>query len=499
MTTPLLEVCHLSKSYGATRALADVSLTVRAGEIHGIVGENGAGKSTLINILSGVIKPDLGEISFAGEILRLESPQAARRQGIGTVYQELSLSELLSVAENTFAAHIPSRFGFIDSRELRRRTEAIFETLGLSLDPDQPVGTLPLSSRQLVEIAKALSLEAKLLLLDEPTSALNANEKEALFRLIRRLRAKGMAIIYISHHLHEVSALADRITVLRDGRVVATHRTSAVTADTLVRQMVGRAVERGGQYMTAAIGAPFLEVRGLAVPNAFSDVSFTIHRSEIIGVAGLLGSGRSSLAACLAGLGLPTRGEIVLDGQAVTLPSLRKAMALGIGYIPAERKSEGLFLELTVADNIVAACLEKFSRLGIFDTRRHEETASRHIKALNIRSAGPQARCGALSGGNQQKVLLAKWLERAPRLLILQEPTMGVDVAAKSDIHAKLHRLASEGTAIFLVSSDLPEILGLCHRILVMHRGRLTACLTPATTSEEEIMARASGLTELAA
>jgi ABC-type sugar transport system ATPase subunit len=499
MTGPLLELRNLSKAYGATQALDDVSLTARSGEIHALIGENGAGKSTLINVVSGVVRPDRGEIGLAGALVRMESPQAAHRLGIGTVHQELSLSELLSVAENIFAARLPSRYGFVDSRELRRRAKAIFDSLELSLDPDQKVGTLPVSSRQLVEIAKALSLDARLLLLDEPTSALNANEKEALFRLIRQLRARGIGIIYISHHLHEVTALADRITVLRDGRVVATHQASSVTPEILVKQMVGRAIERSSRYAATALGKPVLEVRDLSANNAFSDVSLTINAGEIVGLAGLLGAGRGALAASLAGLEPPSDGDLLFDGRKLALTNLRQAMALGIGYIPAERKTEGLFLDLSLADNIVAACLNRFSRFGIFDRRRQHETAARHIQALNIRSEGPQTRCGALSGGNQQKVLLAKWLERRPRLLILQEPTKGVDIAAKSDIHGKLRSLAAQGAAIFFVSSDLPEILSLSHRILVMHRGRITASLRPEETSEEEIMSCASGLMERAA
>lgn len=499
MRRPLLAIQSLSKAYGATQALADVSLSVHAGEIHALVGENGAGKSTLINVLSGVVRPDSGEIYLADAPLRLDSPEAAQRLGISTVHQELSLSELLSVAENMFAARIPSRFGLVDSRELRRRTQAVFKTLGLSLDPDEPVGSLPVSSRQLVEIAKALSLDARLLLLDEPTSALNANEKDALFRLIRRLRAGGIGIIYISHHLHEVTALADRITVLRDGYVVATHEASSVTPEVLVRQMVGRAINRRGPSADPSIGKVFMQARSLSVANAFSNISLTIRAGEIIGLTGLLGAGRGALAECLAGIESLSQGEILIEGRNIALTGLRQAMALGIGYIPAERKTEGLFLELNLADNLVAACLDRFSRFGIFDKRRQQETAERHIKALNIRAQGPQTICGALSGGNQQKVLLAKWLERRPRLLILQEPTKGVDIAAKSDIHQKLQSLAAQGTAIFFVSSDLPELLGLSHRILVMHGGGITATLDPKETTEEEIMGYASGLGEKAA
>jgi ribose transport system ATP-binding protein len=498
MRRPLLAIQNLSKAYGATQALADVSLSVHAGEIHALVGENGAGKSTLINVLSGVVRPDAGEIFLAGAPLHLNSPEAAQRLGISTVHQELSLSELLSVAENMFAARIPSRFGLVDSRELRRRAQAIFETLGLSLDADEQVGSLPVSSRQLVEIAKSLSLDARLLLLDEPTSALNANEKDALFRLIRRLRASGIGIIYISHHLHEVTALADRITVLRDGHVVATHEASSVTPEVLVRQMVGRAIDRSA-HADPRLGEVFMQVRSLSVPNAFSNISLTIRAGEIIGVAGLLGAGRGALAASLAGIEPLSRGEILIEGRKIALTGLRRAMALGIGYIPAERKTEGLFLELNLADNLVSACLDRFSRLGIFDKRRQRETAARHIRTLNIRAEGPQTICGALSGGNQQKVLLAKWLERRPRLLILQEPTKGVDIAAKRDIHQKLHSLAAQGTAIFFVSSDLPEILGLSHRILVMHGGGITATLDPKATTEAEIMGYASGLAEKAA
>jgi ABC-type sugar transport system ATPase subunit len=499
MTAPLLDVRGVSKAFGATQALSDVSLAISSGEIHAIVGENGAGKSTLVNVLSGVLRPDGGTVELAGTDGRFDSPQAAQRLGIGTVHQELSLSELLSVEENIFAGRAPSRHGLIDWSELRGRALTIFERLELTLDPGRPVATLPVSSRQLVEIAKALSLDARLLLLDEPTTALNINEKEVLFRLLRRLRDRGIGIIYISHHLHEVMALADRITVMRDGRVVATHEASAVTVETLVKEMVGRVIDRSMAAARPEIGPPCLEVRELTVPDVLAGVSFTLHHGEILGIAGLLGSGRSELAACLAGLTAVDRGSILVDGSPAELTSLRHAMALGIGFLPPERKSDGLFLDLSVTDNIAAASLTRFSRFGVFNSARATAAATQHINGLKVHCDGPQARCGALSGGNQQKVLLAKWLERSPRVLIVQEPTKGVDIAAKDEIHRRLRQLAAEGMAIVFISSDLPEILTLSHRVLVMHRGRVAANLATQSTSEEEIIAHASGIARAAA
>jgi ABC-type sugar transport system ATPase subunit len=499
MTTPLLEIRNISKAYGATQALDNVSLAVYAGEVHAVVGENGAGKSTLINVVSGVVRPDVGEIRFAGRVARIDSPNTAQQLGIGTVHQELSLAELLTVAENIFAARLPSQHGFIDWKNLKVKTRAIFESLELSLDPEKKVGDLPISSRQLVEIAKALSLDAKLLLLDEPTSALSANERDALFRLIRRLRAKGIGIIYISHHLSEIISLADRITVLRDGAAVATHEAGSATPESLVKDMVGRLIASTSASKARRISKPLLETRSITSPGAFSDVSFTIHSGEIIGLAGLLGSGRSALASCLAGLRPQSKGDIFLSGERVQLTSLRQAMELGIGYIPADRKTEGLFLEMSVGDNISSASLEKFSdAVGLFDKHKRDATSHRYIQSLSIRCNGPRTRCGTLSGGNQQKVLLAKWFETRPRLLILDEPTKGVDVAAKSDIHSWLQKLAANGTAILLVTSDLPEVLALSHRILVMHREHIATSLMPDATSEQEIIAFASGLRELA-
>src|SRR5215210_1722509 len=319
MKAPIIEIRNTSKAYGPTHALREVSLTVLPGEIHAIVGENGAGKSTLINIISGVIKPDDGEISFEGSAQRIDSPQAAQRLGIATVHQELSLADLLSVAENIFAGRLPSRRGFVDRKALMAGAEAVLSSLGLSLDSSQRVGSLPLGSRQLVEIAKALSLDARLLLLDEPTSALDAHEKDTLFDLIRRLRSKGMGIIYISHHLNEITSLADRITVLRDGRVVAVHQAGAITADILVHEMVGRALTPSADLGLRHIGKPILEVRNLSQPGAFSAVSLTIHSGEIISLVGLLGSGRSALASCLAGLLAPRHGAILIDSQSVDL------------------------------------------------------------------------------------------------------------------------------------------------------------------------------------
>jgi ABC-type sugar transport system ATPase subunit len=499
MSTPLLETKGLSKAFGATRALDNVSLCVLRGEVHAVVGENGAGKSTLINVISGVIAPDRGEIRFSGEIVTFDGPQAAQKLGISTVHQELSLAELLTVSENIFAARLPSRFGLIEWKVLQEKTDTILRSLNISLDPGARVSDLPISSRQIVEIAKALSLDAKLFLFDEPTSALDSVEKEALFRVIRRLRAGGIGIIYISHHLNEVMSLADRISVLRDGCMVATHETTSVTPEQLVTEMVGRLISSDSSREARKPGLPILQTRGLTHADAFFDISLTIHAGEIIGLAGLMGSGRSILAACLVGIFPTVSGEVLVNGRAVKLLTLRQAMDIGIGYLPSDRKSEGLFLGLSLSENIVVASLRKYSVRGLFDVKKQRRAARGYIKMLNINARDSAQQCDALSGGNQQKVLLARWLETAPQLLILQEPTKGVDIAAKREIHRQLEKLAATGSAILFVSSELPELLSLSHRILVMHQGRIAADLAPEQTNEEEITAFASGLRGMAA
>lgn len=491
---PALDVVGISKSWGATKALTRVDFSLGAGEVLAVVGENGAGKSTLLGILSGVTQPDEGEIRRSGETVRFGSPHAAQQCGIRTVFQELSLAKNLSVMENIFAGRLPSRFGFVDRAALRVRSSSLFTSLGLAIDPSAIVGELPLSSQQIVEIAKAVSLETRVLLLDEPTSALNADEKAALFALVRSLKAAGTAIIYISHHLEEVMGLADRILVLRDGNAVCVVERPDVEVGDLVRAMTGRAIAGADAARKLPEAETLLEVASLDDGELVRDVSFSVRKGEILALAGLMGSGRSALAEIIVGLRPVARGRMTLGAVTIAPRSLSAAKRLGIGYIPPERKTQGLFLDMPVAANISAATLWRSSRFGVLDGAKAGSVAKDYISRLAIKAGGVDVHCRSLSGGNQQKVLLAKWLEVGPSLLVVEEPTKGVDVGAKQDIHRELLALAASGAGILMVSSDLPEILSLAHRVLVMHQGRIVADLDCCETSEHEIVALASGL-----
>jgi ABC-type sugar transport system ATPase subunit len=499
MIMPLFEIRNVSKAYGATQALDAVSLQIVPGEVHAIVGENGAGKSTLINILSGIVAPDDGELLLERRPVVLATPQEAQRAGIATVHQELSLVDHLSVAENIFASRVPARFGLVQWRRLARDAKAVLGSLGVEMDESARTGDLPVGARQLVEIAKALSLNARLMLFDEPTSALGAHEKEALFDLLGRLKTSGIAVIYITHHLQEVMRIADRVTVLRDGKVVAMRAADSFTPELLVRDMVGRDITPAQSACVELGVTPSLRLEGLSLDGQYSNVSFLLRRGEIVALAGLMGSGRNALAGTLAGLLEPDSGRIYWEGKPLEVRSLREAMRAGIAYVPGERKTEGLFLELSTGENVIAASLPRVTKFGLFNKAAADETTEAYIRSLHIKARGADEKCAALSGGNQQKVLLAKWLETRPRLLIVDEPTKGVDIAAKAEIHQVLRNLADSGASILIVSSDLPEMLTLAHRVLVMHGGRIVADLLARATSEGEITAFASGLMKEAA
>jgi ribose transport system ATP-binding protein len=496
---PILELRAVSKTYGSTTAARDVSFTLFAGEVHALVGENGAGKSTLLNILSGVVRSDLGEILVDGQKRHLLSPRDAQGLGISTVFQELSLASELSVEGNIFAGRLPSRFGLVVTRELTAQTNALFDSLGINIDARSSIGDLPVSSRQIVEIAKAVSLNAHILLLDEPTSALNADEKAALFRLVARLKSGGVGIIYISHHLDEVLTLADRVTVLRDGAVVSTRSCAQTTLDSLVRDMVGRTLDAGLGVDSHKIGETILDVDAVSLDNRARDISMTVKAGEIVAIAGLLGSGSSLLASMLAGLRKPSSGTISVAGRPLYARGMRSVAALGVAYVPPERKSDGLFLDLSISNNMGVTTLRSRSRFGLVDETSLARTVSKWIEQLSIKVSDASRPCRSLSGGNQQKVLLAKWLETTPRLLVVEEPTKGVDISAKRDIHRALRQLASTGVGILLISSDLPEILSLSHRVLIMRQGRMVADLATDETTEQAIVARASGLSGMAA
>jgi ABC-type sugar transport system ATPase subunit len=462
--------------------------------VHALVGENGAGKTTLLNVLSGVVQPDAGEIRLEGRQVSMSSPRQAQTLGIATVFQELSLTGAVSIGENIFAGRAPSRFGAIDWPLLRRNADALLAELGLSLDVRTPLAEAPVSLRQMVEIAKALSQNARILLLDEPTAAFSPAEAERLFSVVRRLAGRELGIVYVSHHLSEVLRIADRITVLRDGRVVARRRPTETDQDGLVRDMVGRELAGWSRTRGRHEGKVLLAARGISRHGEFRDVNLTLRAGEIVGIAGLIGSFRGAVGRTLCGILAPTSGEIALRGTAVRWRGLAQAIRQRVAYVPEDRKADGLFQDLSVTENIVAASLSRMARHGLYLRKRSEQAARSGIAALGIKAADPEAAVRGLSGGNQQRTLLARWLETQPDILIVDEPTRGVDVAAKRDIHALLSRLADSGVGIVVISSDLMELMALADRILVMHGGRIAGELDAAEASEERIVALASGL-----
>jgi ABC-type sugar transport system ATPase subunit len=500
--TPILEARHIDKRFPGVHALDDVSLSVAAGEVLALVGENGAGKSTLMKILAGAIQPDAGEIAIDGRPVAITSPRDAQDLGIGIIYQELSLVEALSVAENVFLGDLPQRAGLpgrVDWPRLRRRTTEILERVGVHVRPETPVGRLSVAQKQMVEIARALARNVRVLILDEPTSSLAAQETATLFDIIGRLRARGVGVIYISHRLEEIFAIAQRVTVLRDGRLVGTIPIAEATHERLVRMMVGRDLSHLFVQAREASNSVRLEARGLRRAGVLHDVSFQVRPGEVVGLAGLVGSGRTELARGVFGADPLDAGEILLDGRAVTIRSPRDAVRLGIGLVPEDRKLQALILGMAVRENLTLPILD---RLGspVFPSRARERaTVRRFIDGLRIRTPSMEQRVGALSGGNQQKVVIARWLATNPKVLILDEPTRGIDVGAKAEVHALIARLAEDGVAILMISSELPEILGMSHRVLVMREGRIVADLPRAEADEERIMAAATGQAVLVA
>lgn len=495
---PLLEIQEVSKSFAGTQALSRVSLTLAAGEVHALVGENGAGKSTLVNIIAGVLRPDEGAIRIGGEVISNENPRRAQALGIGMVFQELSLVESLTVAENVFANRAPARLGLTDWRRLNERTRGILALLGLAVEPTAMVADLPVGKRQLVEIAKALSLDVRILILDEPTSALAPDEVESLFTVIRRLRAQGIGVIYITHRMAELLAIADRVTVLRDGHVITSRATAECDTNAIIRAMVGRDLEAVSVRSSAGVGAPLLEARGLSRAGSFDSIDLTLHAGEIVGLAGLMGARRSDLGRTLVGALRQTGGQIRLNGNSVRLNDVGAAMRNGIAYVTDDRKADGLFLDMSIAGNVIATTLRRFSRFGLINTRAATRAAQQRMAALRIKAPDSQQLVARLSGGNQQKVMLAKGLEAGPRIFIIDEPTKGVDIGAKREIHQILRGLADAGAALLVISSDLPELLQLCDRILVMREGRLVGELDREAATEETVMTIAAGLHRVA-
>jgi ribose transport system ATP-binding protein len=488
--TPLLAMQGIAKRYPGVIALDGVDLMVARGEVHILLGENGAGKSTLMKILAGAIQRDAGEIRIDGENVDLSDPRAAQRAGVSIIYQEFNLVPHLTVAENIYLGREPSGMlpGMIDRAAMVRDASRQLSSLGTDIDPQSRVTDLGVAEQQMVEVAKALSIEAKILIMDEPTSALTDKEIERLFTVIRALRARGVAVIYISHRMEELFQIGDRVTVMRDGRQVRTREIGAITMDELVHLMVGRTLTEQFPARTSALGEEALRVEGLCRRGVLHDISFTLRRGEVVGLAGLMGSGRTELARAIFGADPIQSGRIWLRGREVSIPTPQEAIRLGLGFLTEDRKRQGLVLCRDIEENTSLANLDRFTSAGVFSPQRASVTASQLAAELRVKTPGLGQRVVNLSGGNQQKVVLAKWLCRQADVLIFDEPTRGIDVGAKAEIYQLINRLAGEGRAILMISSELPEILGLSDRILVMNRGRLAGEFQAGAVTQEQIL-----------
>jgi inositol transport system ATP-binding protein len=486
----LLEVRGVSRAFPGVLALQEVSLGLRRASVHALVGENGAGKSTLMKIIAGIHAPDAGELRLEGRPLALHSPRQALHSGIAMIHQELNLLPSMSVAENIWIGREPlNACRLIRHRELRRRTRTLLERLAIDIDPETQLGTLSIAGRQLVEIAKAISHESRVLIMDEPTSALTEHDARHLFALIRELRAQGKGILYITHRLEELFEIADDITVLRDGRHIGTRPAGELTRDDLIHMMVGRELAQFFARPPPQDGPVVLSVRDLTLGAGFREVSFDLHAGEILGVAGLIGSGRSTLAAALFGLMPASSGELSIEGRALRIDSPRAAVAHGLALVTEDRKESGCFLALSVLENLEIVALSRdFVRLGFVRMQAVSQACEGMSRRLRVKTPDLNERIENLSGGNQQKVLLGRWLLTRPKILILDEPTRGVDVGAKAEIHQLIAQLAAQGAAVLMISSELPEIIGMSHRVMVMHEGRVTGILPHAQADQHRIM-----------
>ncbi len=490
--TALVSIRHLSKRFAGVRALDGVHFELQPGEVHALMGENGAGKSTLMKVLAGVYPKDEGEILLDGRAVEVTSPRAAQALGIGIIHQELNLMNHLSAAQNIFIGREPrGRLGlFLDEAALNARAERIFERMHLKLDPRTPVGELTVAKQQMVEIAKALSFDSRVLIMDEPTAALNNAEVGELFRIIRQLREHGVGIVYISHKMDELQQIADRVTVMRDGQTIGTVPMAGTSLDNIIGMMVGRElVDAANHAPDTSANEVVLQVKGLNRGHAVRDVSFELRRGEILGFAGLMGAGRTEVARAVFGADRIDSGEIRVHGKAVIIRSPQDAVAHGIGYLSEDRKQFGLATGLDVQNNIAMASLREFAALGtILDDAAMRDCAQGYVRQLAIKTPSVEQPVRLLSGGNQQKIVIAKWLRRDCDILFFDEPTRGIDVGAKAEIYKLLNALAEQGKAIVMISSELPEVLRLSHRILVMCEGRVTGEIPGRGATQERIM-----------
>ena len=489
---PFLRLTNVSKTFPGVNALTNINFDVRPGEVHGLIGENGAGKSTLIKVLAGVYQPDPGaEIEIEGEKVTALTPTESMRRGVMVIYQDFSLFPTLSVKENiAFSQQIEKRRRLIDWKAMEETSRRALSTLGVEIDLNARLSSLSTARQQLVAIARALVYDAKLLVMDEPTSALSSGEVEHLFRVVNELKARGMAIIFISHKMDELFKITDRMTVLRDGHYIGTRISSETDTNEIITMMVGREIKE--QHLAGKnIGETVLEVKNISKRGNYQDVSFSVRRGEVLGITGLVGAGRTETVRALFGLNPPDSGEILLEGRKIAPKSPAQAQALGIAYVPESRQTEGLVLQQDSESNLTLSILRRFVRNGLIRFGERRKKAVELIEQLNVKPAYPHMQVDKFSGGNQQKIVVAKWLATNPKVLIVDEPTNGIDVGAKTEIHHLLRELADEGMAVIMVSSELPEILSISDRVLVMRRGRINGEFNADGLSQEQIMEKA--------
>ncbi len=489
-----IEMKGIDKSFGTNQVLKDAGFFLQDGEIHALMGENGAGKSTLMKILTGVYTRDAGTVLVDGQEVVYKSPQEAEKAGIVFIYQEINSLFDLTVEENLFMGkEITKGFGICDKKAMRAKAQEVMDKMGVHIPVDATMSELSVGQQQMVEICKALMVDAKVLIMDEPTAALTQSETEVLFEVINSLREKGVSIVYISHRMEEIFELCDRITILRDGQYIDTKYIKDITMDDVVQMMIGREIGERFPKRDCQIGMEVLRVDGLSHEKLFHDVSFTVHAGEVLGVSGLMGAGRTEIMQAIFGTLPTTAGKIYIDGIKANIHNPRDAIKAGIGFITEDRKTEGLLLEKSIAENIEIANLGKVSNQGVLSRKKGLDLVKRGIEEFRIRCFGPDHECGNLSGGNQQKVVLAKWIYTDPKILILDEPTRGVDIGAKKEIYNVINDLAAGGVAVIMVSSELPEVLGMSDRIMVVHEGHVTGIIDAAEADQAKVMTLATG------
>ncbi len=494
---PTLELKDVRKSFGQVVALRNGQISLMPGSIHALVGENGAGKSTLVKIISGLYHRDAGTFRMDGKDVRFHNTAEAKDAGIAVIYQEPTLFPDLTVTENVFMGRQPvNKFGRIDKAKMRAEVKELFDRLGVAIDPDRPAEGLSIADQQLIEIAKAVSLDAKALIMDEPTAALSGNEVERLFQIARGLRDEGRALMFISHRFNEVFALCDTVTVMRDGSYIATEPIATTDEATIIRQMVGRDVDELFPKLETTPGEVLLEVNGISSPGNFEDISFNVREGEIVALAGLVGAGRSEVARAVFGVDGYEEGSVSLNGKVLPKGKPRKAMEAGVALVPEDRRKQGLVMDSSVSRNVTEAVRSELTNMGLITDKAENEFAQEWARNLEVKTNALDTKVSTLSGGNQQKVVLAKWLAANPKVLIIDEPTRGIDVGTKSEVHRRISELAAEGLGILMISSELPEVLGMADRVLVMHEGQLTAEIPREEATPETVMYAATHAAE---